>query len=70
MVNYMKGDFDFLGIKKPSRTLFKKNKRIRNNSKELWKLPQREFQYFAMELLSVNEKKYRKLYRDLPLSNY
>jgi 3-methyladenine DNA glycosylase AlkD len=61
MKAYMKHQFDFLGIKSPERRELSKPL-LRKNSlpatdqiwpviRELWILPQREFQYFAMELI-------------------
>ncbi|PID68084.1 MAG: DNA alkylation repair protein [Flavobacteriia bacterium] len=57
---YMKGHFDFFGITAPerkilNRTLFKKahlptKQEAFTVIKELWAQPQRELQYFAMEL--------------------
>jgi len=57
---YMRNQFDFLGIKSPIRKeiqqsfLRKKNlppkEELENIVKSLWDKPQREFQYFALEL--------------------
>ncbi|NOZ45825.1 MAG: DNA alkylation repair protein [Chlorobi bacterium] len=61
MSNYMKNNFAFLGIKSPdrkviNRAFFKKYglPEISNLTaiiKKLWQLPEREYQYFAMELM-------------------
>ena len=67
MKKYMKNKFEYYGIKSPLRKelckpfLKKENlpkiEKIEGIIKELWNEPQRELQYFAMELLS----KYSKL---------
>ncbi|MBU0473665.1 MAG: DNA alkylation repair protein [Bacteroidetes bacterium] len=67
MAKYMKNKFEYYGIKSPLRKelckpfLKKENlptiEEIEGIIKELWNEPQRELQYFAMELLS----KYSKL---------
>jgi len=59
--DYMKGNFEFFGIKaqprrKATRVFMRKAERPDYNDiyvvvKKLWKLPEREYQYFAMELL-------------------
>ncbi|MCD4790219.1 MAG: DNA alkylation repair protein [Bacteroidales bacterium] len=61
MAKYMKGLFDYYGIKTPiRRTLGKEFHKkygypeaedLEKIVKECWNLPQREYQYFAMELL-------------------
>ena len=61
MKKYMKDHFEFYGIKAPERSVlskkfFKENDipgqdSIRDIIKELWDLPQREYQYFGMDLL-------------------
>ena len=64
MKAYMKNQFEFLGIAMPvRRSVFKeylKKNPIENvdtlarTAKELWQLPEREFQYCAIDLLLVN----------------
>jgi 3-methyladenine DNA glycosylase AlkD len=60
MKKYMKDKFDFLGLKKPERNLLSKQflKEAKKDEKidwdfvfRLWSLPEREFQYLAMEYL-------------------
>ena len=68
--DYMKGNFDFFGIKaktrrKITREFMRKAERpdygfMNVVIKKLWKLPEREYQYFAMELLE----KYKKEFKD------
>lgn len=63
---YMRNQFEFFGIRTPIRselnkTFFKQYKlpaqnEIKNIVYELWNLPQREFQYFALDLLYKSEK--------------
>ncbi len=63
---YMRNQFEFFGIRTPIRaefnkTFFKQYKlpvqnEIKNIVYELWNLPQREFQYFALDLLFKSEK--------------
>ncbi len=67
MKKYMKNKFEFFGIKAPLRKEITRNFLRKNNlpnvsfikdiSVELWEKPEREFQYFGMELLT----KYLKL---------
>jgi len=66
MKKYMKNKFEFFGINSPLRRelcrefLRKENlpsiENIEDIVKDLWNKPQREFQYFAMELLSKYSK--------------
>lgn len=68
--NYMKGNFDFFGIKaqprrKATRVFMRKAERPDLNDifdvvKKLWKLPKREYQYFGMELLEKYKKEFDK----------
>ena len=61
MKKYMKNKFEYLGIKRPERNVLNKsffsresrpNKgEIINITYDFWNLPEREFQYFAMDLL-------------------
>lgn len=61
MKKYMRGKFEYLGIKSPlrreiSKVFLQKENRppvssVINISIKLWKKPEREFQYFAQELL-------------------
>ncbi len=65
MSAYMRNQFDFLGIKKPKRALLTKQF-LKEAKKEeqidwgfvtrLWDLPEREFQYMAMEYLAAVKK--------------
>ena len=67
MKKYMRDQFEYLGIKSPQvtsllREFIKSNglppfEKFDLISHELWKLPQREFQYIAMNLISKYEKK-------------
>ncbi|HKG67720.1 MAG TPA: DNA alkylation repair protein, partial [Segetibacter sp.] len=62
MKAYMKNKFEFLGIPSPERRTVCKSymkqhklqeeKELETIVKELWMLPEREFQYFGMELLA------------------
>jgi 3-methyladenine DNA glycosylase AlkD len=65
MENYMKDNFPFLGIKKPARAALQSDflKQTKKSSSidwalvyMLWNLPEREFQYFALDYL-LNLKK-------------
>lgn len=78
MKKYMKEKFSFLGIKSPERRAltraFYKNytrpdiNNIENIVRQLWKMEEREFQYFAMELV---EKELKKMGRyDIQLFEY
>ncbi len=70
MKAYMKHHFEFLGIKSPERKVLSKEALNKINLpamneceaivKKLWELPEREFQYFAMDLL---EKRKRQMER-------
>ncbi|MBV6324278.1 DNA alkylation repair protein [Duganella violaceipulchra] len=63
---YMRGQFDFLGVATPqrrlaARTLLQQLKgtgadNILHYAHELWKLPQREYQYVAVDLLAMHNK--------------
>jgi len=67
MKKYMKDKFRFLGIKSPerralTRVFYKNHNRpdinnLENIVRKLWKLEEREFQYFAMELVEKELKK-------------
>lgn len=67
--DYMKGNFDFFGIKaktrrKITREFMRKAERpdygfMNVVIKKLWKLPEREYQYFAMELLEKYKKEFK-----------
>lgn len=70
MKAYMLNQFDFFGIKAPDRDLIVKNY-LKNNFlensaalelviKELWELPQREMQYFAIDVFAVHKKLWTK----------
>ncbi|MCK5369229.1 MAG: DNA alkylation repair protein [Cyclobacteriaceae bacterium] len=66
MAKYMKGKFDYFGIKSPLRKEISKPFLVKNNlpplddvpniMQELWNQPERELQYFALELLQRYEK--------------
>lgn len=68
MEKYMKNNFKFLGIKAPERRelsrefLWKKNipkySELDTVVKKLWELPEREYQYFACDLLEKYTKKF------------
>ncbi|GAG66235.1 unnamed protein product, partial [marine sediment metagenome] len=68
MKKYMKDKFSFLGIKSPERraltsAFFKNYNRpdinnIKNIVRKLWDMEEREFQYFAMELVEKFIKKF------------
>ncbi|MEZ5335275.1 MAG: DNA alkylation repair protein [Methanolobus sp.] len=60
MSAYMKNRFPFLGIKRPQRTALQKKflKQVKKDRTidwsfifKLWELPEREFQYLAMDIL-------------------
>jgi len=63
----MKGKFDYFGIKSPERKILKKeftddygypaSGDLEEIAKECWLLPQREYQYFIMEILGRLAKK-------------
>lgn len=63
---YMKNQFTFLGIAMPVRTKickeyikqnpFTYNENLNNIVKDLWNLPEREYQYFAIELMAFYKK--------------
>lgn len=66
MAKYMRDQFPFLGIKSPLRRTLYKNFLAQHSLpppealdpivKELWQLPQREYQYVAMDLLDRMKK--------------
>lgn len=68
MRKYMRDQFEYLGIKSPQgaallKDFIKENglpplDKLDTISRELWSLPQREFQYAAMSLMGRLEKKY------------
>jgi 3-methyladenine DNA glycosylase AlkD len=70
MKKYMKGQFEFFGIKSPERTELKKDFLQKHGLpgpeilpavvKECWELPQREYLYVMMELLERLAKKAEK----------
>lgn len=67
MKKYMRDQFEYLGIKTPERVTLQKDFYVKHGLpdiaeldtilRELWSLPQREFQYTAVGLLSRCEKK-------------
>jgi 3-methyladenine DNA glycosylase AlkD len=75
---YMRDQFDFLGIKTPLRRELAKDLVGQSNDlseqelielcKELWKQPEREFQYIACDVLAKNAKRLSPKYvkRDAP----
>jgi 3-methyladenine DNA glycosylase AlkD len=70
MSAYMKNQFSFLGIKMPERRLafkeyvkqhaIKDENELEEVTRELWNLPEREYQYCAIELLAY----YKKLWQE------
>ncbi len=74
MAAYMKNNFPFLGIKKPIRTEILKpyfleikkysSEDILKMAKEFWELPEREYQYTAIELLVKAKRKWTPAYFD------
>lgn len=66
MKAYLKNKFEFIGIQAPERRNIckdymkqhkpKDKKELEIIVKELWMLPEREFQYFAVELLADNKR--------------
>ncbi|MFW6287941.1 MAG: DNA alkylation repair protein [bacterium] len=68
--DYMKGNFDFIGVKaqprrKATRVFVRKAERPEYDDidivvKKLWKLPEREYQYFAIELIERYKKEFDK----------
>ena len=78
MKKYMRDQFEFHGIKMSlrrslSKTFIKKyglpdKIELSQVVKKLWKLPQREYQYFAMELIEKYSKQFDK--KDLRLIEY
>jgi len=75
MKKYMKGQFDYFGIKSPERRELKKKfldlhgfpepDQMEDIVIECWQLPQREYQYFIMEILGRLAKKAEKRKIDL-----
>ncbi len=67
MKKYMKGQYDYFGIKSPERRELKAQFLLQYGypetgqldaiTRECWKLPQREYQYFIMEILERFAKK-------------
>jgi len=67
MAKYMKNNFPFLGLKRPVRNELQKDYLKKENLPELdelkeiikylWELPEREYQYFALDLLYKFKKK-------------
>lgn len=72
---YMRNQFEFLGLKKPIREELTKKfynefglpniDELEEIILELWKLDEREFQYFAMGLIGKFQKKWKKEYIEL-----
>lgn len=70
MKKYMKGQYDYFGIKAPERRELKKaflqkyglpeSRLLSEIVRECWALPQREYQYFIMEVLERSTKKAEK----------
>lgn len=75
MKAYMKNQFEFFGIKMPERravckAYMKQNELLQLKEltiiiKELWKLAEREYQYFAIELMAYHKKVWKPLIIDL-----
>ncbi len=67
MKQYMKGQYEYFGIKSPERRELKKEflhrygmpeiSELGTITRECWELPQREYQYFIMEVLEKMAKK-------------
>lgn len=67
MKKYMKGQFEYFGIKAPERSLlvrefisvhgYPNDDDLESVVKNCWDLPQREYQYFAMEILGKMARK-------------
>lgn len=67
---YMKNKFEFFGIKAPERRSIQRPLLLKSNLpdkmraykliRQLWEEPQRELQYFAMELLAKYQKQFEK----------
>ncbi|MBS1716109.1 MAG: DNA alkylation repair protein [Armatimonadetes bacterium] len=67
MKRYMKNHFDFLGLKRPEmaalmRPLLKETAKqdedwLLDQARQLWNLPEREYQYAAIDLLARNQKR-------------
>lgn len=78
MKKYMKNLFEFLGIPKPRRLLLKKEllkkerlpgvERLEEIIKQLWELPEREYQYFGFELVEHYRKQLKE--QDIELLEY
>jgi 3-methyladenine DNA glycosylase AlkD len=74
MAAYMKNNFPFLGIKKPIRAEILKqyfieakkysSEEILQVAKEIWALPEREYQYTSIELLVKAKRKWTPAYFD------
>lgn len=66
MKAYMKDQFEYLGLSRPERNVLQKelfpkfvvkdSKTLELLVKKLWKLPHREFQYLALDIISKNKK--------------
>lgn len=71
MQAYMRGQFPFLGIATPARRAANRErlKQVKPDqlfliARELWALPEREYQYTAIDLLAMHHKKL--LHKDIP----
>ncbi len=75
MKKYMKGQYDYFGIKSPERREIMRNflqkqglpdvQNLNKIAKEFWQLPQREYQYVILEVLGKMAKKAEKERIDL-----
>ena len=75
MKKYMKNKFEYLGIKKPLRAELEKNfykecgkpelSEIKDIVRDLWELPEREFQYCAIGILRKFSKQFDESFVDL-----
>lgn len=72
MAKYMKDQFDYFGVKSPARKEVQRKLKVHwkkmddqfifEYAEELWKLPQRELQYIAIEALETRSKKWDESY--------
>lgn len=75
MTAYMRGQFDFWGIKSPVRSAIVKEwlsriqspsaDQLEQTARALWELPQREYQYAALDLLAKHVKRLEERHLDL-----
>lgn len=75
MIAYMRGQFDFWGIKSPVRSAIVKEwiagiktpdvNKLEKTAQTLWELPQREYQYAALDLLVKHTKRLEERHLEL-----